>query len=674
MKFPLEGWKVSQKSDKGLDLFATKNISFDKEGYATLSPRTINMFDTTDDADFEIPYAAYFTASGLQKLITSDNNPFSIDINDESPSVSEDGLANQPSLSLDSSAVMFNNKWTVAEAADINTYNGSAWTDETPGTALTSGKRHPLAVNRAANTLLAGNGNKVQQYDTAFSVSGLAQLTIPSEMEVVGVAYNRSLCAVITWDVANGQAWMFVWDMATSAANYSYPMGSNRAHFVIGFKDTFITLTGIGELLGWGEGGLEHLAALPVFYTSAILADVNDTLAIAHDTSVVVAGDTVLFNISTEIASANEEPANYLQSMPSGVWCYDPDVGLSHRMALSGAKMVSKSLSESGITADVITVSATVPDTGTPVVYSAITGGISTLTAEGLYYTIKLSSTTFKLASTRANALAGTALTLTPAGGGGTLGFRFLPESDFGQLIMNYGGMLQATGPNGLTSLFSEYAMGAGGIYPRSVADDVDTMNTDLKVSENRGWIMTQKMFAPKITELWMKVYVKARGLKTEHDKVIVKHRVREDVNMPVYGVVDATKATWVDENTFTTLADLSAVKTAFDAGRKYEVEFVKGAASGYLAHISAIELSGGTYTVSIDEDIRNIAAADTSFYVINNWERLTPAEITSESDKDYTEFEIGKPSKWIQLKIELRGRGIAIEEYELINTPHKEN
>jgi hypothetical protein len=45
---------------------------------------------------------------------------------------------------------------------------------------------------------------------------------------------------------------------------------------------------------------------------------------------------------------------------------------------------------------------------------------------------------------------------------------------------------------------------------------------------------------------------------------------------------------------------------------------------------------------------------------------------MTASSDKNYTEFSIGKSSKSIQFKFELRGRDVALEEFELINSPYK--
>jgi hypothetical protein len=45
---------------------------------------------------------------------------------------------------------------------------------------------------------------------------------------------------------------------------------------------------------------------------------------------------------------------------------------------------------------------------------------------------------------------------------------------------------------------------------------------------------------------------------------------------------------------------------------------------------------------------------------------------MTSTSNKDYLECPIGKQSKWIQFKFELRGKGVALEEYEIINKTNK--
>ena len=677
MKFPVNRkWKTVQNTDIGLDLYATKNITFDNDSIAQVSDRVITLINEDNDADFGVPLAFYNSdGDGITYAIT-DDEAFKIDISDGSPSATQDvpdfGDTPDPSTT-DSSAVYFNNEWVLTQATNICTLSAGAtspWTARTLSPALTTGKKHHVEVNRQNNTLMIGNGNLVQQYNTSWVTGTLPQLTIPSDLEVTGIAYNRNLSGICTWNDDGREAYFFIWDAGATSANYAYPMGSSRAYFVAPYKDTFVVLTASGQLLMWAPSGLEQLGALPSFYSTALIGDINNTADVAHMTSYYVDGDVFLFNISADLGQMGSEVTSYLQ--PSGMWCYDPAIGLYHRHAVSGAKVIWKDIPTANVAIDtnVITVSGiTVPQTGTPVFYASNGGtpSIAGLTDTTLYYTIKVTDTTLKLASTRANAIAGTAIDLT---GTGNLAqtLQFLPESDFGQLsVLRMAGAIAPTGDFKQYQLSSSYVFGALDVPTTGVSTQKDSLCVTSRFGENRGYFVTQKMFSPNVTDHWTKLYVKARGLKTEHDKVVVKYRSTEDVNMPVYPRVGTSNVscTWVDATSFTTTRDLSNVKVG------YEVEFIAGAGSGYLAHITDISLLAGTYTVTIDESIRNISANDTCFAIFDNWLKLGQ-EITYTSNKDYTEFSIGKASKWIQLKIELRGRGVGIEEYEIINKTNK--
>jgi hypothetical protein len=676
MKFPVNRkWKTVQKTDIGLDLYATKNITFDNDGIVQVSDRVITLINEDNDADFGVPLAFYNDAYGVTHAAT-DDEVFAIDISDGSPTATQEAPAfgDTPNPSAtNSSAVFFNNEWVLTQATNICTFSANAvspWTARTLSPALTTGKKHHIAVNQQNNTIMIGNGNLVQQYNTSWVTATLPQLTIPSGLEVTGIAYNRNLSGICTWNAKGREAYFFIWDAGATSANYAYPMGSTRAYFVAPYKDTFVILTSSGQLLMWTPSGLEQLGALPSFYTSALVGDVNDRADVAHMTSYYVDGDVFLFNLDAKLSQRGSEQTEYLQ--PSGMWCYDPAIGLYHRHAVSGAKVIWATIATANVATDtdIITVSGiTVPQTGTPVFYAS-NGGIPSLaglTNTTLYYTIKVSDTTLKLASTRANALAGTAVDLTGTGHPAQT-LQFLPESDFGQLSeLRHAGAITATGDFKQYQLSSSYVFGALDVPTTKVSTYKDSLCVTSRFGENRGYFVTQKMFSPNVTDHWTKLYIKARGLKTGDDKVIVKYRSTEDVNMPVYPFANNTNVgcTWVDATSFTTTRNLSNVQVG------YEVEFIAGAGSGYLAHIIDISETGGTYTVTIDESIRNISANDTCLAVFDNWLKLGE-EITYNSNKDYTEFSIGKQSKWIQLKIELRGRGVGIEEYELVNSTNK--
>jgi len=680
MKFPLnEQWKVDQSSDKGLNLLSVRNISFENKKYATLAPKNLRIFDENDDASFEAAISFYNdpNTGDIEKMYCIDNDPYNIDL-DSHKSISADTNGAQPSGSLDGSGVMFNGDWVVTESNNIHTNDGSTWTDRS--IVLTSGVRHPLANFRNRNNLAVGNGNSVKQYNTSYAST--VDLSLPAGLEVTGLAYNRNLLAVVCAS-SPGDGYMFIWDGATTQANYGYPLNSHRAMFVVAYGGTFVTLTGDGEMLYWTGSGLERLAALPCFYNSALLAEIRaSNRSVAHDTSVMVEKGRIYMNLELINDSANEEPSTFDPNQPSGVWVFDPEVGLYHRNAPTNAKVVEKDATNTQIdtSTDTITTTATVPATGTPVMVVNRNVSITPVEQAVVYYTIKVSDTEFQLATTYTNALAGTEIDLT-AVDAGTYDFSWLPNGDFG-MVMGGGNAfgISQTGARGAssssTSLFTNlvYSTESAGSY---TATDNDTVCVSCAYGENRGTIVTQKIFSPDVTTTWQKVLVKSRGIKTDVDKVLMKARISENSDFPIFSN-ENEHGTWVDSTSFTTTTDLTAVQTALDAGKQYEIEFVYNAGAGYTAHITGLSESSGTWTVTIDETIQNITAGDRTEYVIDNWEKVKTADDAdspdTEDDKNYTEFSFGdmfQDSKWLQLKFELRGNKVALEEYELVFDTH---
>lgn len=687
MKLPLNGkWIVDQSTDRGLGILATKNIQFDRYGYATLANRTASVFNEVDESTFRVPIALY-QAPNIVKTIGTSGAPDTINLTSIPYNLTLDGLTNQPTGNSNSSQEYFINKWFIAMNNDLRSYDGSAWTDETA--TVTSGVRHPLCLHKGNNTLLMGNGNQVKQFNTG--ISETTNLSLPSGIEVVGIAYNRNFAAVVTWDALNREAWLFIWDGATAAANYAYPLGANRALFVAPYKDTFVTINALGQVLIWDTAGLKQIGALPSYFTSAILASIDNRIDIAHDTSIIIDGEKILFQIRPIVAYKNSETDRYNPDMPAGIWCWDPNVGLYHRHAPSGAKLVRRLIAAGSVNTgtDIVTMTATVPATGTPFMFvSSDSLPIVPLVEQQIYYVIKLSATTFSIAATRALAAAGTAIDLTSAPSGSSYGFIFWPESDYGQLgFEGYAGIIAKTGPQGIntstsnTTVFEKYVYGHLDVPINTPVSDVsDSLGIVMDRGENRGWIKTQKAFSAHVTEIYQKLFVKARHMIGVDDKIVVKYRAEDDFNMPVIARSSGVIGTWTvvgaAASTFTTAADLTNVKTAFDAGKFYELEVIAGAGSGYLAHITAMSVAAGVWTVVVDEPLRNVAVNDTFHFVIDNFQKLSTARnvgyMDSTNDPNYSEFPISKYTKWVQFKIELRGFKVALEEYELVNSGDK--
>ena len=678
MKFPVNRqWRVVHNTDIGLNLFGTKNISFDDDGVATLSERVVTLFNTANDSDIDVPLATYFNGTDITTVVTADE-VFDVNIDVSVPTITQTNPAfgDVPSPdSVNSDAVFFNNEWVLTEDTEICTFSASAtspWTRRTLSPALSNvgilGNMHPVTVNLANNSLCIGNRYGVAQINTSWATGTLPQLTLPSGFEVTAIAYNRNLVGIVTWSERNDEAYFFIWDAGATSANYAYPIGSNRGYFVAPYKDTFLVLTGKGQLLSWASTGMMQVGALPSFYTTAILGDVDDRADITTHSSYYVDGDVLLFNISSVCKQQGSEPQNYIQTQPSGVWCYDPVIGLYHRYAPSAPKLLAQTVATSAvnITDNIITTTVTVPETGTEVVYTKGAGGdaIGGLTTKTKYYVIRLTDSTLKLATTRANAIAGTTIDITSTGNN-TQALQFFPAWDYGQASADgVAGIVAPIGSVVNEQTASSYIFGARNLGTVSLSD-TDNICVTSQYADNRGWIVTQKILSPNVTDLWSKLYVKARGLKKDGDEIIVKHRTTEDPDAPIYVYGSSNYVTWVDSNTFTTTVDLTNVQVG------YEVEFIAGAGAGYLAHVTSLAYDTGTWTVNIDEDIRNIASGNRSYCIFDNWFKLGTT-MTASSDKNYTEFSIGKSSKSIQFKFELRGKDVALEEFELINSPYK--
>jgi hypothetical protein len=101
---------------------------------------------------------------------------------------------------------------------------------------------------------------------------------------------------------------------------------------------------------------------------------------------------------------------------------------------------------------------------------------------------------------------------------------------------------------------------------------------------------------------------------------------------------------TWLDGTRFTSTTDLSNV----EVGDEVEIISIYGA--GKLAHVTTIENSALTWTITLDESIG--AAGQTSNVRFQNWQKL-PTEYTSGS---YASIGITKVSPMLQLKVQITG------------------
>jgi len=417
--------------------------------------------------------------------------------------------------------------------------------------------------------------------------------------------------------------------------------------------DSVVVATGSGELLRFNGSGFTLLGAIPTHH---------ENISMVEDTNIDNYKNSLKANKGLLYWAFNTDATSYkINEQPDGIWCYDPKVGLYHRYAFSNTTAIVETIATTSVntTTDVITVTDA-PITGTEVMYYENGTTIGGIVNGQKYYIIYLTATTISLATTLAEAEAGTAIDLTGTGTTGQI-LVWFPRTDFGQKYLERGGVIYP-----YRRIMDEPWFGTdllwGGDCANRAASTKSYMGTTSTVLQNRGYFITPKIFSQAVTDTFNQVSLKFSKFTDEADKIIIKYRTYDDMNeQSIIGV--STPATWLATWTSTTTFTTTEVKFA-TAVVGDEVEFVKGGGSGYLAHITTISEASGTYTVTLDEAYPYYVTGDKSYFQVRNWKKWKTIEYGDSNALQYFFSEqLGEEGKFIQFKIELRGVRVRIEE-----------
>lgn len=672
IKIPSDEKKIIQSDSSDLfgNLFYTKSINLDEKGYIKLSSRTVAIKSEDGDTDFDLPISFGRKGTGDFYVVTSDS-PYIIASSNTALSITKDtdtGGDTPPStISNDGTGTWWQNRWYVTTQTKLyyKTVASGDWTD----TGLTLGSNaHPLEVFVNKTYLAIGDGNTVKLYDTSHSL--IITLTVPADFEVTGLSYCNNKLGIATRlsSVAEGQnkdAMFFVWDGADTQANGGYPVGSDAIVGVSTLKSSWVLITRAGQIKYFNGGGFEDFSALSLYSSNKIWGDSLNRLAFGD--SIRADGSVTYLNISSELSKFGAKGEKYLESNLGGILCYDGDVGLYHRYAPSISLATPLTVAEANVnlTTGVFTkTTGTIPVTGNPIKFTS--GSLGGVKIFNVYYVIKISTTQFRLAATRADAM--NFVSILPTSVSGVQYFVVLDLIDYG--------ISQTTDAGGIaiqditTGVYDHLIF--GGEYSDSDSTSLYSyICQTIDGFKNIGYFVTAKDVSSSIEDITQKVYVKYRPLKTE-DSIIIKYSQKDALGIPVTTSQngDSSKiCNWTGLNTFTTTSDLSEVVTylAADASNECEVEIISGAGAGQMSQISSIIESSGTYTITLDDNIEGAASGNKCDVLINNWKSV--GTITSADTNGYKEFPIDKNAPWTKFKVILTGSNVTIEEFRSSST-----
>ena len=641
------------------NIFVTRNIDFRRRGYLRLSRAVVAYMAKSDDSNFDSCDNMFASSSEtffISKKIFS-KGPLGVDTLN-----SRSGDTNAPSPGVEEGGCYFNDTEVVSDGTNIKYRSASTTWTSVASAASSSLQPTSLCAWPGANTLVVGNNNKVKFVNTSWTVNATV-LTLPSEYKVTGVAANGLTLFIATRHEGNGRAQLFTVTTIKSSADASFPIGSFEIFSIQPYGSSVVLLNSRGQLLFFNGGGFDELAHFPALNSRNEWADSSNDHSKVSTNGMAVDGERVYIRYDSSYETGE---TRYDPYFPGGVACYDPEVGLHHFCSPSFTKAFDEAFTTSDVdtSTDQITVAATAPVTGTPCVYVPFTtplvGGLS----EGvLYYIIKVDSTHVKLATSYANALAGTAINLTSTGNS----FQklvYFNVKDYGWSYAENRGAIAVLTNSLLDSVYGDRFAFTGNVFDNSADSTVGCIQNPFLA--NRGYFITPRLLSSGIEEIYNALMIKFRPLK-DVDSIVIKYRTREKDGFPL-GLKTTDTAnyigTWSSTTVFTSTRDLSTVQ----AGD--EIEIVAGVGSGFTAHVSSIEYSGGTYTVTLDEWFIFAVASDKMYFVADNWKKLATITSSSENaDKGwfYQPIEEGT-DKFIQFKIELRGLDTTIEELQVGN------
>lgn len=659
-------WIQINGSDIESSIDSSRNIDLKYDGYIGLSKRYVAIKSENGDANFDM-CVAYGYSSSSSFYVASVDQPYTLTY-DGTLTVSEDVVAGNPNLSIYSDGITWQDRWYVTGSSSLTykAYSGGAWTSVTLSPTLTGSVPHSMARFENRQTLVITNGTQVKQINT--SHADTTNLTLPATFNANRVVYNNNRVGITADSISTDKktsVYFFIWDGSSTEASQGIPLGCRQELGLEAYKSTFVILTDTGRLLSYNGSGFDELAVLPIYAIKGILSNNKVT----RGKTIEVRGDDIYINVPSQISIKGERGEQYNEKFPAGQYCYSPKRGLYHTSSNSNSLAFTRTVATTDVntTTDVITVATTVPPTGTPCKYYQGGGAVITgLRPRKTYYVIKVSATTLKLATSKSNANAGTAIDLTGTGNSFQV-LTFYPEYDFGQSYCTRSGGIASLLDLPLTTADTGSGFITSSNVPStSVTTEYGTMCIGIDGIENRGNIVTGKIYTNSISDMFQSVYVYYKKLKYDVDKIIIKYRNSDfdTLNQPSYLNGSTIYSTWSSTTVFTTTDDLSLVVAG------YEVDIHSGSGAGQLAHISSISESGGTYTVTLDEVIIGVTAGDTCYVSISNFKKIGTITYTDPDDQKFFRFD--KPSSWVQLKIEFRGIDVKIKQLNLVRTEYQ--
>lgn len=639
MKIPSNNlWTQTNEGKKLGILSESFNLNLETPGQMQGAKKAVAHLHEDQHTQMGYVLAVVYYNNDYIALTTNEAYTFALNTNTAS-------TTSQPSATNASDAVICFNRVYLSLYNNLAYYDGSSWT--TGIEPLTAGVPHPMDVFDSLPTfkLAIGDSNTVILVDSSGNKDSTV-LTLPAQFQVITLRYRNGFLYIGTRNIYGGEARVFIWNGSGTNAQYEVPTGASWVFSMVPYRSSVACVTDRGQLLYINGSSAEELASFPVAYVQN--AKWQDHLGLqlngkVFNRGMAVVDDSIYINIDGEVDIGE------CLEMKSGIWVFNPEVGLYHMAQASSdrTRVGAFTISSSEIT----TAADHYLKTGDGVLFTtAPTGADSNRT----YYAYVTGTNKLKIAKSRKALQAGEHMTIS-----GTGGIMYAQNRDQGIRHHSSGAIGRIVTQEFTPELF------AGEIMFGALVENLDGTNKYtlqiLTDSYNVSRFSTQRIYSDNVEQNWQHAYTFIDGMTLDNEKVIVKEQTRsEELRRPIVG-------TWLDTNTIN--VETTGSYDTYPISEGDELVITDGYGRGYSAFVVSKESSTNVTSITIDEDLGTINTSVT-FYT-------TPAkkvgEITSEEIKKgyFKSNLLDGSSPWVVLKGEMRGFQTDVSHIELSNKIH---
>jgi len=394
-------------------------------GQAKLAKRSVAVMSSVTNANFGLPLAIVHFDNKYTVVTTESVWQGELD-----GVVFTEEVDFTPATTRASDAVIFNNRLMVTVDDNLDSWDGAG--DDLYGhEALTSGVPHPLCIFDSQSTykLAVGNGNTVKILDTSYVASSTV-LTLASQFQVTSLRYRNGFLYVGTKTTDGSEARIFIWNGSGTNAQYECPVGCEWVFSMTEYGSSVAAIVSSGQLIQVSGSQYTQLGALPVYYQPHARWQGVGGFSLngkVFNRGMVAVGQTIYINIE------GDTDTGFVPEMKSGIWVFDPEVGLYHRASPPTDTLViddSFSISDNEIT----TTTTHNLKTGDGIAFESISG-LTGVDASVTYFVTVTATNKIKLSLTREGVAAGRYVTI-----GGTPGAAddlvYYPNIDAGLLTL----------------------------------------------------------------------------------------------------------------------------------------------------------------------------------------------------------------------------------------------